>query len=222
MGYVARIVAHDNTAVSGPYIIQAVFLLLAPILFAASLYMVFGRVVKAVHGESCSPISPRWTTRLFVFGDISSFIVQCIGAAVLTSAKTLGERHTGQNIIVGGLVLQILMFGVFVLCAVVFNTRFSKVTGADMASGEVPWQVCLIMLYMTSIAIMIRNIFRVIEFAMGQTGYLLQNEWPAYVFDGMLMVLTMAVFFVWYPSQLQPQSPAQIMEMGKRTRRFRG
>lgn len=66
----------------------------------------------------------------------------------------------------------------------------------------VPWQESLNMLYVTSMLIMIRNIFRVAEYAMGSDGYLLSVECRVYVFDAALMTVTMAWFFWRYPSQL--------------------
>jgi hypothetical protein len=59
------------------------------------------------------------------------------------------------------------------------------------------------MLYGTSIVISIRNIFRLVEFIAGHDSYLFLNEWPVYVFDGVLMLVVMVVFYVWYPPQLQ-------------------
>lgn len=61
----------------------------------------------------------------------------------------------------------------------------------------------MVMLYATSALILIRCIFRIIEYAMGSEGYLLAHEWPLYIFDALLMVATMAIFYVWYPSQIQ-------------------
>jgi hypothetical protein len=72
--------------------------------------------------------------------------------------------------------------------------------------NDIPWQACLNMLYMTSTAILARNIFRVVEFSMqsvNQTGYLVTTEWPLYEFDAALMLLVMIGFFVWYPNRLQ-------------------
>jgi hypothetical protein len=39
-----------------------------------------------------------------------------------------------------------------------------------------------------------------VEYAMGEDGYLFKNEWVAYVFDGVLMWLVMVGMLVWYPS----------------------
>jgi hypothetical protein len=59
------------------------------------------------------------------------------------------------------------------------------------------------MLYGTSVIISIRNIFRLVEFITGHDSYLFLNEWPVYVFDGVLMLLVMVGFYIWYPPQLQ-------------------
>lgn len=189
-----------------PYVMQSTLLLLAPILFAASLYMTLSRVVLAVDGAQYSPITPRWLTRIFVFGDVFSFIVQSSGAGLRVQAGS-GDSDTdpnlGSNIIVGGLIFQIIVFGVFVLISVVFNVRFRKAHSTHRLSVEVPWQGILNMLYITSGFVMIRNIFRVVEYVMGSDGYLLSVEWGVYVFDAALMTLTM-LWFLWrYPHTLK-------------------
>lgn len=189
-----------------PYVIQSTLLLLAPILFAASLYMTLSRVILAVGGAQSSPISPRWLTRIFVCGDVLSFLVQSSGAGLRVKAGS-GDSDTdpnlGSNIIVGGLILQIIIFGIFVLVSVVFNIRFRKAHSASHLDNNIPWQQTLNMLYITSGFIMVRNIFRVAEYVMGSDGYLLSVEWGVCVFDAALMTLTM-LWFLWrYPHRLR-------------------
>ncbi|CRK38390.1 hypothetical protein BN1708_020509, partial [Verticillium longisporum] len=69
-----------------PYVLQSTFLLLAPILFAASLYMTLSRIIRAVDAAHCSIIRPKWLTRIFVFGDAFSFFVQASGAGLRVQA----------------------------------------------------------------------------------------------------------------------------------------
>lgn len=69
------------------------------------------------------------------------------------------------------------------------------------------------MLYVTSICVLVRNIYRIVEFMMGQQGFLLEHEWPLYVFDGSLMILVMVGFFIWYPAHLQPSSRESMVEL---------
>lgn len=59
------------------------------------------------------------------------------------------------------------------------------------------------MLYVCSVLIMLRSVFRVIEYVMGVDGYLLSNEWSMYVFDAVLMWAVQVIFFVWFPDKFQ-------------------
>jgi hypothetical protein len=62
-----------------PYIIQALLILVAPALFAATIYMALGRIVTLVDGEEYTLIRHRWLTKIFVCGDVLSFMVQSAG-----------------------------------------------------------------------------------------------------------------------------------------------
>lgn len=66
----------------------------------------------------------------------------------------------------------------------------------------VPWRQSLTMLYCTSVTVMARNIFRTVEYIMGEDSYLFTNEWPIYVFDFGPMVVVMLAFLIWYPGNL--------------------
>jgi hypothetical protein len=63
----------------GPYIMQSVLILIAPALFAASIYMILGRIILLTDGEHHSLIPRKWLTKLFVFGDVASFMLQSSG-----------------------------------------------------------------------------------------------------------------------------------------------
>lgn len=65
---------------------QSLLILLAPALFAASIYMVLGRIILLTDGESSSIIRARWLTKIFVAGDVLSFLVQSGGGSFLPSS----------------------------------------------------------------------------------------------------------------------------------------
>ena len=77
IGYIGRILSSRQTPnwTLGPFIIQSTFLLIAPAMFTASIYMVLGRIIVAVDGEKYSLIKKRWLTKIFVMTDIISFLV---------------------------------------------------------------------------------------------------------------------------------------------------
>ncbi|KAF2436834.1 RTA1-domain-containing protein [Tothia fuscella] len=201
VGYAARAAVHNNTGELITFIIQNIFLLVAPALFAASIYMTLGRVMRNIEAEHLSPIRVTWLTKIFVIGDVLSFFVQSGGAGYQVKAKNASDTQMGQNIILAGLAIQIIMFFIFVVVIFIFQRRVKESVPNEAGKGS-SWNTCINMLYATSLLILIRSFFRIIEYGMGKEGYLLQHEWPLYVFDGILMWLMMVVFFWWHPTTM--------------------
>lgn len=81
----------------GPFIIQAILLLVAPALYAASIYMELGRIIALTEGESYSLIRLKWLTKIFVGGDILSFLVQAAGQLPPTLLNTANLVHIGNQ-----------------------------------------------------------------------------------------------------------------------------
>lgn len=54
---------------------------------------------------------------------------------------------------------------------------------------------------------MTRSVFRLIEYAMGNDGYLLRHEEFLYVFDGVLMLAAMTLYNIVHPSSLIRSKP---------------
>jgi hypothetical protein len=78
IGYAARYVSGKESPdwTLTPYIIQAILLLVAPALFAATIYMELGRVITLIDGEGHALITRKWMTKIFVVGDVLSFFLQ--------------------------------------------------------------------------------------------------------------------------------------------------
>jgi hypothetical protein len=80
IGFIGRLLSEKNDiSVLGPYIVQAIFILIAPALFAASIYTVLGRIILMVDGERYSWVRQRHLTAAFVMGDVLSFQFQSNG-----------------------------------------------------------------------------------------------------------------------------------------------
>ncbi|EEY19816.1 RTA1 [Verticillium alfalfae VaMs.102] len=188
IGCAGRIISRNATDELLPYIIQSIFLLIPPSLFAASIYMVLGRIIRGLGplAEAYSIIRVKWLTTLFVVGDVFAFLVQGGGAGLMASVDT---RDMGNKIVIAGLTGG-------------FSMLNSSITQLQ-STPPFDWQALIMMLYATSVLILFRCIFRIIEYIMGPNAYLLVNEWPLYVFDLTLMVITMGIFLVWYPSMIK-------------------
>ena len=119
---------------------------------------------------------------------------------MLAAARTASQQNLAQDVIIGGLGLQIIFFGAFIVVAGIFHFRMVRVRTRS-ASG-VPWQRMLYVLYVGSGLILARNVFRIIEYIMGNDGYLLRHEIFPYIFDAALMFGVMVVFGIWHPSEI--------------------
>jgi hypothetical protein len=62
---------------------QSLLILLAPALFAASIYIILGRIILLVDGERYSLVRQKWLTKLFVTGDVLSFLMQGSGTYMM-------------------------------------------------------------------------------------------------------------------------------------------
>ncbi|KAK3935405.1 RTA1-domain-containing protein [Diplogelasinospora grovesii] len=186
-----------------PYIIQSMYILLAPALFAASIYMILGRIILLTDGESRSMIKQRWLTKTFVCGDILCFTMQGGGGGLVAAGRnnqSLGD--IGNGVIIAGLVLQLLWFVFFAIVAAVFHRRMSLAPTASSGQPAIRWQSYLHTLYFVSGLIMVRSLFRVIEYVQGNTGYLLTTEAFLYVFDAVPMFIVVTWLHWKHPSEI--------------------
>ena len=228
IGYVGRAISAKETPQEWslpPYVLQALLLLLGPTMLAASIYMILSRLIGLLEAESYSLIRRKWLTRFFVTGDVVSFFAQAIGknriikraspsealyhrltravgGGKLANAKTKSDRNTGQTIIIAGLCIQVAFFGLFIAVTCLFHYRITKAPTTRSNSLAVPWRSFIKALYGASIFIMIRSIFRVIEYVMGKDGELQSKEVYLYVFDALLMFSVAVLFNVYHPSRI--------------------
>lgn len=204
IGYIGRAASTDHTGELGPYVTQSLFILVAPALLAASIYMTLGRVMRSVKGEHLSVIRTSRLTKTFVIGDIVSFFVQSSAAGLMVSAST---TKLGNDCVIAGLFIQVILFGLFFMTAIVFQVRLRKTPTQESHTTMVPWKQILWMIYAVSTLIMVRSIYRAVGYIQGQGGYSLTHEWTLYVFDSVPMLLVAVVFLFFYPGRIQPSSP---------------
>ena len=96
VGYGARAVNASKTPdwTLIVYIIETLFILLAPALLAASIYMVLGRIVQLLEAGHLSMVPPKWLTKLSVTGDVLSFVTQLAGKFPFTSVAAPYEAYS--------------------------------------------------------------------------------------------------------------------------------
>ncbi|KAJ4418487.1 hypothetical protein N0V82_005567 [Gnomoniopsis sp. IMI 355080] len=200
VGYVFRFLGARDTTNLAFFVAQTLLILVAPALLAASIYMTLGRLITMVHGEALSPIRPSWLTKIFVGGDILSFVFQIIGSGSITSNFTLAK-----TVILVGLVVQILFFGLFIIGAAMFHRRLAaNLSSASLANDNTAhgkgWRGVMHVLYCASALIFCRSVFRLIEFTGSSNSPMMTSEAYIYVCDSTLMLLCLIITGVFHPA----------------------
>lgn len=126
------------------------------------------------------------------------------------ASGTSSSRTTGSNIVIGGLVVQLLFFGFFVVVAAVFHIRINQSpTSRSQTERDLTrrqgwrqrnWVTVLVALYIVSALILVRSIFRLVEYKDGFDGYIMTHEAFGYIFDALLMFIAMVVMNVQHPA----------------------
>ncbi|KAL6918731.1 hypothetical protein FSHL1_002731 [Fusarium sambucinum] len=228
VGSIVEIVGYAGRAVNAsepsgkwtlvPYIIQALFLLLGPPFYAASIYMVLGRLIRLLRAERYSVVRLNWLTKIFLVGDIASIVAQGMGGGMLAGADNKSSKDRGQMIIIIGLFIQLVFFGVFIIVTMIFHRRIHNMPTVASLKIRAPWKRLLIVLYISSGLIMLRSVFRVIEYVMGEDGELMTKEAYIYVFDGTLMLIVSLLFNWFHPSAIiNKENMEQYNNLGSET-----
>ncbi|KAK6839933.1 hypothetical protein PG987_005799 [Apiospora arundinis] len=186
-----------------PYIIQSVFILLSPALFSASIYVVLGRIVKLTDGDAHVVIKNRYITKTFVTGDLICLFLQCAAGGLMGGSRANPALYKiGNGVIIASLILQLIWFALFVVLASLFHRSMRMVPTAEARRPDVRWQSYLCTLYIVSFFVMVRSLFRAIEYIEGSEGFLQRSEALFYVFDSLLMVLAVVYLHWKHPGEI--------------------
>lgn len=201
VGYVCRLISAQNLDALGPYIIQSIFILIGPAFYAATIYMVLGEIIRVLGAEVHAFIPVRYMTKIFVIGDVVSLLLQAAGGGI-QGGGTLEMLHLGEKLIIVGLFVQIAFFGFFIAVMGNFFIRCSMkpVQGAKAqecsSSFWLNWKFLLAELTLTSLFIMVRSIYRVIEYLQGNDGVLISDEKYLFILDSSMIFFAMVTILV--------------------------
>lgn len=200
-GYAFRFVSAGSPAELGPYIGQSLFIILPPSLYAATIYMIYGRLVLFVNAAEASVIRPTLVTKVFVCGDVLAFFMQAGGGGMMAQASM---ADMGQKIMLIGLFVQLLFLGFFLSISLIFWKRMSRSSKqyAIPQYGKHSWDTLLKMVLAAAVIIILRCIFRVVEFAQGHSGYLVSHEIYMYIFDAAPMLVVQIMMHFVYAAEV--------------------
>ncbi|KAI0669855.1 RTA1-domain-containing protein [Trametes maxima] len=199
VGWVARTKSAYDPTLRMAYIVQTSILVLAPTPFVAALFIGFGRIASRL-GDEYSRLNPRLYSRIFLTCDILSLVIQGGGGGMAATATNDPDKsRLGSNIILGGLVIQIISMTFFCYFMGEFAWRraadrpFRKRDNIAHSHRDMdrPMKMLIIGICISTVLIYIRSVYRIIEFANGFDGPIAHTQVLFNVFDGMMVTLAM-------------------------------
>ncbi|KAL5593072.1 hypothetical protein FOBRF1_012174 [Fusarium oxysporum] len=155
---------------------QNLLLLIGPPFHAVSIYMVFGRLIAALNAEQYSIIKLKWFTKFFLIGNVLSILSQAADGGMLSSADTEEALDQAKMIVLIGPGVQIIFLSLFLVATVIFHYRIHRRPTTKNSKMTSPRKKLFIVLYGTSLLIMLRSIFRVAKYTRGKEGELITKE----------------------------------------------
>ncbi|KAG0268843.1 hypothetical protein BGZ95_002291 [Linnemannia exigua] len=234
IGFFVR-VGLDSDNISLPlYIVQSIFIVASPSAFLAFNYMLYGRFITAIDprfGSNTSQskmeksrysfIPPRIVGRVFIWSDITTFLVQVAAGGMLGSGgNNMSLINIGDTLFLVGVCAQGVCY--FLFTSLLSVTLMRLVTERQKAGLNRSGRSCmgldkntLIMasgLYFSSLCISIRSIYRIIEFAQGHNGSLVSDEVFLFVLDALPLVLAIGVWAIVWPMVTLDKIAAQVRD----------
>ncbi|KAF1812327.1 RTA1-domain-containing protein [Eremomyces bilateralis CBS 781.70] len=201
-GYAARSYSAKFQYEVAPFAIQSTFIVIAPVFIAAGNYLLIGRLIRAVLPPTHHRIfrvPARLLTRIFVAFDVLSCLIQASGSGIASSNDWEGSTvETGTNVLIGGLSLQVATFTVYMCIFSRFHWLANRMEVEDTPAG---WRKVILAVYVSSSLILVRSVYRVIEFAQGIHGYAFTHEWIFWVFEAIPMLIAISIFCLYHPSR---------------------
>jgi len=174
-----------------------------------------------VFGAETSRIPPKAYTYIFVTCDFISLSLQGAGGGI---ASTLSQDNkdpaSGNNIMLAGLGFQVFTLVLFMLlCAeyayrVKTTTQNFDTTHAKLRSSR-KFRAFLIALSLSTILILIRSIYRVVEMAQGWEGDLIKDQTLFFVLEGVMVIAAVIVLNVFHPGWCFREAYADRLEAEK-------
>jgi hypothetical protein len=139
---------------------------LPPPLYAATIYMIYERIATFVNAPDASVIGPGRVTKIFVTGDVISFLIQAAGEVIIAQA---GHQDFGQRVVPTDLFCRLLFFGFFLIIAIIFNRRMGKdsMRYSIPKYGKHSCRALLRLLFVAAVITIARYCYWIVNFAGG-------------------------------------------------------
>lgn len=205
IAFVARIMLNNNPFDDDAFLMYLVTCTIAPALFTAAIYLCLARIVN-IYGTHLSYFKPRTYTIVFCTIDFVCLLLQAAGGAIASIADTRSLNDTGRWIMIAGLLLQVFGLAFFLLTGGFFafsafrergnwNQKYITITRTFL------FKSFLAGLFLATITILIRSIYRCVELWGGFEGELfVGHELTFMMLEPVMIIIAVLCLTILHPA----------------------
>lgn len=204
IGYAARITLHNSPFDNNSFLEYLVCATIAPAFLTAAIYLCLGRIVH-VYGEHLSYFKPGTYTLIFCTCDLISLVLQALGGAIASGANTQSQSDLGRNIMLAGLIFQVVSLIIFAGAAGDFARRVWgnksrwNVKYIDLVNSRL-FKSFLTGLLIATVTIFVRCVYRVAELSGGFNSALFTSDQALFmVLEGAMVSIAVICLTLLHP-----------------------
>ena len=210
-GYACRIKMLQAT-VYGAYVAMQCLLIIPPSFLALVNYITLGKVVNLVkmrYPDRRLPVKPKLVIWGFFAMEITALACQGAGAGLSVSTKGVSNINSGRILLLIGLVALVVLILCYLTTAIYVNLspRYAIKSSPSMRK-------LFPVLYTCTSLLLIRNIFRLIEFGQGFEGAIASQEKFFYGFDALMIIIILAINTIFHFGLYLKAYPSELKEGG--------
>ena len=210
LGYVAKILLHQNPFSDTGFKMSVVLLTFAPAFYAAGIYYTLKHICLTF-SSNLSRLQPRFYTWIFISCDVFSIMLQAIGGAVSSASTSTSILSVGTNIMIAGLATQVFTLVVFGVLAAdygisIYRNRDSLNKTTEGLRRTIRFKLFIAALWLAYICILMRCSYRVAELARGWVNNpILRSEGLFIGFDSVPCAIAAVILNIWHPGWCFPK-----------------
>ncbi|KAI0036370.1 RTA1 like protein-domain-containing protein [Vararia minispora EC-137] len=172
---------------------------LAPTPFIAANFIILGRIID-LFGERYSRLSSKAYTWIF----LTVVRIQSTGGGIASDAYSFFRTLKGSNVILAGIVFQLVSLVSYALLAAEFLWRYAidAPIRHDESYQRRTHTTSRMRLLLLAYPCVTRAVYRTVELADGWYGPVIRTQWPFDVFEGSMIVLVMYTMNFLHPGCL--------------------
>ncbi|KAI8083802.1 RTA-like protein [Thamnidium elegans] len=186
LGFVLRIVCFSTAINLGKFLVMTLFMLVGPNIVTFVNYNSVAYMIRLSNLKTDKAyLKPNALKIISIAYTFTPSLFQGVGGGIQIVIKI---RQTGVNIALTGLSIQLCLFLLFYVCLVYIGHNSS--IRYTVEGVENPKKKALIRIWATVTLLLIRVIYRLVQFSTGSARYAATHEWELYVFDVTIVAIT--------------------------------